>query len=165
MKPEYIIGGLMVLLGLVGFLWTYFGPILDLKEKVGKVSGYNCQSIIDRVGSLETKMGTTSLTDISNRLVAVETKMSLYWDAVGDVIKDIIHHPDSPRKDYLSDKFPNLTEEEICELRDILISEKKELMANGAARDPHTRAYVLAVSLQLARVGTALVDKKLNCEK
>jgi len=159
MKPEYI-GILLFLVAVLGFLFTYFGPIMALKEKVGKITGYNFQGLVDRVGALETKIGTVNLIDVSNRIVAVETKMSIFWDAVGDVVKDIIKQPIHYRKDELVEKFPNLTIEETRELRDILIKERNELKMSNAAKNPSTRAYVLAIGLQLARVQTELMDKE-----
>ena len=160
MKPEYIIGALMFLVAFGGLLITYFGPIAELREKMGKIIGINCQGGMDRLGVLEKKVGDIDLVGLSNRIVAMETKMSVFWDAIGDVVKDIIHHPTSPRRDDLVEKFPNLTMEEMRELRSMLIKERDELRANGATRNPQSQAYALSIVLQLARVQTALMDKE-----
>lgn len=144
------------LIAFLGFIFLYFKPISEIKEKIGKLNGIDFQSYLTRLIVLENKMGNVDFLDMSMRMVAIETKMSLFWDAVGGVVKDIIKQPIHFRLDELLEKFPNLTEEEMCELKDILINGMPDLREK---KDPKALAY----ALMLARIDSELYDRKQNC--
>lgn len=68
------------------------------------------------------------IVSLETRLVALETKMSLFWDSVGGVVKDIFKQPIHFHKDDLIDRFPDtLNDKELLELETIVTDEIKEL--------------------------------------
>lgn len=78
--------------------------------------------------------------DLKARVITLETKMDLFWQGVqakmGTVIKQPIHF----RKDDLIDRFPNLSNDEIDELKQILTEEMVELQAK---KDSKVIAYAI----------------------
>jgi hypothetical protein len=174
MKPELIIAIVGVSIALGGFLLTYFGFIADLKEKVGHLLAVDFGGLAGRVLGLETRLGPLDLGKMNASLIAIETKigsvnlselstkMSIFWDSMEDILKGILHHPEleHKRKDMLLEKFPNLTVDEMCELRDRIKKEKIDMILVNQIKD---RAYLLALGLMQARVETALVDLQAKC--
>jgi hypothetical protein len=147
---------------IVGLLVTYFGPIGTLKEKVGGILGQlsgvpqSFENIFGRLGgieqrltAIETRLGNTNLAELAARL-------DIFWMAMEPSIKAIIKQPIHFRKDELIDRFPNLTNDELCELKDILKTEMHELTTN---KDPK----VLAYALMMARVDTVLYENSRKC--
>ena len=68
----------------------------------------------------------------------------------------MLHHPTTPRKDELLEKFPNISEDELCQLKDMLNKELHELKVR---QDPKILAYALMV----ARIDSELLDRQKNC--
>jgi hypothetical protein len=147
---------------IVGLLVTYFGPIGTLKEKVGGIMGQlanfpqNFENIFGRLGGIEqrlaiieTRLGNTNLAELAARL-------DIFWTAMEPSIKAIIKQPTHFRKDDLIDRFPNLSVEELCELKDILKDEMQHLTTN---KDPKLLAY----ALMMARVDTVLYENNRKC--
>lgn len=172
-----------VAIALGGFLATYFGFITkiyevigDLKKELGKVAGINFEGIFYRLSGIETRLGTINIGKMNESLIALETKignvnlteiatkMNIFWDSMEGILKEMLHHPDPAhqRKDMLLERFPDLTVEEMCELRDLIKAEKTDLLTN-TPKGSRDWGYVLGLGLMQARVETALVDKKGNC--
>lgn len=63
---------------------------------------------------------------IETRLVALETKMELFWRSVSPVLKEAMKQPIHYRKDDLIDRFPNISDDELLELQCILLKEVEE---------------------------------------
>jgi hypothetical protein len=164
MKPELVVSiiGVVISIGLV--LAAYFGFIADLKEKVGRLLGINFEDIFRRLSALETglvavqtKIGSVNLSDLA-------AKMDIFWGSMDGVLKGMLHHPDLEhyRKDELLEGFPDLTLDEMCELRDLITKEKVEMLST---KDCCDRSYLLCLALMQARIETVLVDLKLSCER
>jgi hypothetical protein len=85
-------------------------------------------------------------------LHSLVVKMDLWWTAVEGSVKEMIKQPIHLRKDDLVDRFPNLTDDELCELKDILQFEMIELKAK---KDPK----VLAYALMTARIDSVIYDR------
>lgn len=68
------------------------------------------------------------LSSIKERLTAVETKVSLFWQAVGVKVADMLKSPTNLRKDELLDKVKNgnMTMAEAIELKGILEKEFRD---------------------------------------
>jgi hypothetical protein len=80
------------------------------------------------------------LLGIERRLVSIETKTDLWWDIVSDQARKIIKQPIHFRKDDLLDRFPNLNDDELCELKNIIATEKHEL---EPSKDPKLISYAI----------------------
>lgn len=148
-----IIAGCAVL----GLLLTYFGVIADLKEKIGKVSGFDFTDMLQRITKVEEGIKGVNFVQMSLDLAAMKVKTDLFWGAVEHVVRDLIKQPIHFRKDDLVDRFPNLTEEEMCELRDIITAEMKDLIKDKKDK-------VLAYALMKARIDQVLWDRNRICE-
>ena len=111
-----------MIISLSGFLWTVFGAFGDLK----------------------------------GRVISLETKMELFWGSVQKSMGALIKQPIHFRKDELIDRFgdknTNLSVAELCELRDILKDEMKDL-------EKCKNEKVLAYALYLARVEQELWER------
>jgi len=77
---------------------------------------------------------------IERRLVRLETKTELWWNTVADQIKNVLMQPVHFRKDDLIMRFPNITNAELKELKDIIITESSELLEK---KDPKVAAYAI----------------------
>lgn len=130
------------ILSLLSLIYVYFGPIIDLKEKMGKVTK---------------QLEQVDLISLCIDVATLKTKIELFWDAMGAVAKDIIKQPIHFRKDDLIDRFPNLTRDELCELKDIL---KDEMRVLTQVKD----AKLMAYAWQLANVNYELQNKKETCD-
>jgi hypothetical protein len=132
--------------------------LFNMPERImvieGKLSGVDLTKMNSSLISIETKIGDVNLADLA-------TKMTLFWVALEPVLKDWIHHPEPEhaRKDRLLELFPNLTVEEMCELRDLIKAEKFQMLA----KQSKDRVYILGLGLSQAMVETALVDKRGKC--
>ena len=188
--PE-IISGVALGLAIISFLWQRFGVILDIKKEQAqlalsfqkdiadcrnKCTGHlestkdsiydnlskEIKNISSQLSSQITALS-TQLTSVDTRVTKQEMKMDLFWGAVQETVKDMIKQPIHFRKDELLDKFPNLSYEDICELRETLHTEKVELLSNIKKLEPDKKSYLLAVVLMLARVDGVLVDRGDKC--
>jgi len=152
----YIAGAALILTGL-GMIWTYFGGISSLRKEVN--------GSIDKVKT-EHENTIKSLNEVllqqSTRLTRMETKMELFWNAVGGAMSSLIKQPIHFRKDQLMDKLipenlphlPEATVEELIELKTIL---QDELVTLRETKENKSLAYALAI----AYIDQILYDKGL----
>jgi len=77
---------------------------------------------------------------LENRLTKIETKTELWWNTVADQMKQLVQQPIHYRKDDLLDRFPNISNSELNELKEILIFEIKDLKER---KDPIAAAYAI----------------------
>ncbi len=77
---------------------------------------------------------------LENRLTRLETKMELWWNTVADQVKGILQQPVHFRKDDLLDRFPCISDEELLELKNIIMIELMELKKT---KDPKSVAYAI----------------------
>lgn len=144
-------------IALIGMVWQYFivisgvrKDITDLATALRAEAVTSCKGITD------------SLSDQGNRLTRMETKMELFWNAIGQSMSSLIKQPIHFRKDELMDKLvpenlphlPENTVEELLELKGIL---KDELVTLREIKDPKSLAYSLAI----AYIDQILFDKGL----
>lgn len=87
------------------------------------------------------------------RLTKLETKMELFWKAVGDRVMDMLHHPELARRDMLSEKVKarTITLAELEELEELLECELHEDKNKKSQKG-------LVVALGIAYVKTLLLD-------
>jgi len=170
MKTEIIISLISIGIALATFLALYFGfigrileKIGDLQLVVGKVANLDFAGLLtrvvglcERVAKIEERMGSVNFMEMSKDLVTAKVKTDLFWGAVESMVRDIIKQPIHFRKDELIDKFPDLSEEEICELKNILEGEIKELRL-------HKDIKVLAYGLMMARINIVLHERQQIC--
>lgn len=140
-KWELILPILMAVVAVAGLIWTYFGGILGLKDEIAR--------IVKTFGESNTKY--------EARFVALETKMELFWGAVGKVVIDMVKQPIHYEKDALLDRLKSnsINGEELVKLKYMMEEEVQELKEK---RDARAVAYVLIL---------AMIDQKLwekNCE-
>jgi flagellar biosynthesis chaperone FliJ len=190
--PEIISGAaLVVSIGVA--TWQRFGVILGLQKQIGdlksstvtqitaqiatvtaqlsnltsQVSSLTTQvsSLVAQVGSLTAQVGSLvmQVATLDSRLSKQEAKVDLFWGAVQEAVKNMIKQPIHLRKDDLLDRFPDMSYDEICELKDILIAEKKEMIINIKSLGGDRKAYLLALALMLARVDSVLLDGEKKC--
>jgi hypothetical protein len=147
-------------LTLVSLVFTYFGWIVDIKEKlaglISTMSNSDFKDIVKRlcnievaVARIETSIGGHSISDMA-------AKLDLFWTAMEPAVKTIIHDPTHYKKDDLIDRFPSLNDDELYELRNILTDEMVELKLNKSEK-------IFAYAFMVARVDSVLYDnhKKL----
>lgn len=150
------IGVIVAIIGTtLGFLWQYFGVILNLKREFSRS--------LDKVRT-EAKDAEKRLIDMlieqGNRITKQETKMELFWSAISGAVSSLIKQPVHFRKDELmdrlvSEKLSVLEEnavEDLLELKTIL---NDELVTLRETKDPKSLAYALA----LAYIDQILFDK------
>jgi len=139
---------------ILGVAATYFGVIGKLTERLVAVETLlsnhlkETSGLMSKVITIETKLGDVNLPQLA-------TRMEIFWGAVEPVLRSIIKQPIHFRKDDLIDRFPNLTDDELFELKCILREEMSELTTN---KDPK----VLAYALMMARVDTVLHEKNID---
>jgi hypothetical protein len=141
----------------LGMIWTYFGGILSIRKE-----------LYESIEKVKTEYGNTnkSLTDVlmqqSSKITRLETKMDLFWNAIGGSVLSLIKQPIHFKKDQLMDKLipenlprlPETTVEELYELKAIL---NDELITLREIKDPKSLAYGLAI----AYIDQILYDKGL----
>jgi hypothetical protein len=96
-----------------------------------------------------------------SRISRLEVKMELFWNSVGDVVKNLIKQPTHLRKDELMDKLldkrdTNISNIELVELKTILYSELPELKLQKSSQS-------LAYALALAYIDQILYDRDCLC--
>ena len=150
------IGLLALIVSIFGLTWQYFGWILGVRKDMGILAlnwKTECGTLVKEVND---KLG---LQD--GRLAKLEVKMELFWNAVGDVIKNMIKQPTHFRKDELMDKLldkrdTNISNAELVELKSILHSELPELKIQKSGQS-------LAYALALAYIDQILYDRNCLC--
>jgi hypothetical protein len=150
------IGVLALIISILGLAWQYFGWILSIRKDMGKMA-VDCRTEI----GAEFKEIDTKLLGYESRLARVEVKMELFWNAVGDVIKNMIKQPTHFRKDELMDKLldkreTDISNTELSELKSILHSELPELKIRKSEKS-------LAYALALAYIDQILYDRNCLC--
>ncbi len=106
------------IVGVLGFIWIYFGALLNIKE----------------------------------RLVALETKMELFWKPLQDFLTTAIHHPITPSMDEKLERFDTLTIDELYEL-------KAEIKQQGEKLEDPKDVKALYLILLISRINGKLHDK------
>lgn len=139
------LGFVSLIVSLIGIIWQYFGWIIGIRKDMGTMA-------LD----WKTEYGAQE-----SRLSRVEVKMELFWNAVGDVVKNLIKQPTHLRKDVLMDKLldkrdSNISNMELVELKTILNSELPELKKQKSSQS-------LAYALALAYIDQILYDRDCLC--
>lgn len=154
-ETSTIIAIVAVSISAVGMLWTYFGGILSIKKELSEA--------VEKIRTEHTnsnKSFSNIILEQSNRITKIETKMELFWNAVGGVMSSLIKQPIHFKKDQLMDKLipenlphlPETTIEELFELKTIL---NDELVTLRETKDNKSLAYALAI----AYIDQILYDK------
>jgi len=133
--PEVIAGGALVV-SVGGYLWNRFGFFTDIKKDIAA---------------------------IDTRLSKQELKMDLFWPTVGEAVKNMLKQTTQPRKDVLLDKFPDVDKNEIKELKDILMIEKRELVKAAEFLSSDKKIYLIALALMLAGIDSLCIDRRITC--
>ena len=164
---------------ILAVIWQYFVVISSLKkEQTDATAALRAEAvsankgIVDQITNLATSLRAEAVEcnkevmDLlivqGNRLTTMETKMELFWNAVGGVMSSLIKQPIHFRKDKLMDKLvlenlPLLPEASIEELLELKMILKDELVTLREIKDPKSLAYALA----LAYIDQILLDKGL----
>ena len=160
MSLSVIISLCAIFLTLISLVFTYFGWIKDFGEKlaglVSTMSGLDFKDLARRLGNLEVGLARIETNLGGHNISDMSAKLDLFWIAMEPAIKEIIKQPIHFRKDNLLDRFPNLDDTEMCELRSILQDEMVDLKVR---KDPK----VLAYALMTARVDSVMYDRKKEC--
>lgn len=77
---------------------------------------------------------------LENRLTRLETKTELWWSTVAEQVKGVLQQPTHFRKDDLLDRFPCISNEELLELKNIIVTEITELKKT---KDPKVASYAI----------------------
>ncbi len=93
--------------------------------------------------------------NIKERLVALETKMELFWKPLQAFLTNAIHHPNTPTIDDKLERFDNLTMEELYELR-------ADIKATMDATEDKKGVTVLYYTLLLSRIDSRVFDKRVE---
>lgn len=140
-----------VAISFLGVLWQYFGGILSVKKDINLLETVN----LEAHSKIEREMREVIMLQ-GLQIAKMETKMELFWGAVGTSVKSLIKQPIHFEKDELMDKLidhPELiTPDEIYRLKEILNDELIELQntKNNSS---------IAYSLALAYADQVLLDK------
>jgi hypothetical protein len=157
------IGLLALIVSIIAIIWQYFGWILGIRKDMGTMAlnwKTECGVLFKDVGVLVKDVNDKSNAQ-DTRISRLETKMELFWNAVGDVIKNMIKQPTHFRKDELMDKLldkrdSNISNMELVELKTILHSELPELKIQKSSQS-------LAYALALAYIDQILYDRGCLC--
>ena len=139
-----VLPGIAIIISIISLLYQYFGGILNIKKSVSDSE----EKLGDKISNIEKGILKT-ISDIESRLTKSETKMELFWNAIGGAVNNLIKQPIHFRKDELMDKLQlqmvgnrnSISIEELQELDNILEDESVKLKQN---KDPKVLAYVLA---------------------
>lgn len=132
MKFVEFIAVVALLVSVAGLLWQHFGVVLKLKGEISCIRE-----------------------DLGSRISKVETKVELFWGALGEVVKSMVQQPIHFRKDELMDKLDDpekISTGELVELKGMLTCELRDLTER---KDLKAIFYGLA----LYKVGLILVDR------
>jgi len=141
---------------ILGLVWHYFGWVLSIRKDMGTMAlswKTECGVLIKEVNDKSNAQDT--------RISRLEVKMELFWNAVGDVVKNLIKQPTHLRKDKLMDKLldkrdSNISNVELVELKSILHSELPDLKLQKSSQS-------LAYALALAYIDQILYDRDCLC--
>ena len=144
MKTELLLSLISLAIVIFGLLYNYFGVILKLREKIAE--------IVKHIGEANTKY--------EARFVALETKMELFWGAVGKVVIDMVKQPIHIEKDGLLDRLKSndINGEELQKLKFMIEDEVIELKER---KDAKAIAYVLI----LAMIDQKIWEKGCGCKE
>lgn len=150
------IGILALIVSILGLVWHYFGWVLSIRTEISKVT-LDCKTEIGAGVSVINE----KLANQDTRLSRLEVKMELFWNAIGDVVKNLIKQPTHLRKDELMDKLLDKRETdisigELMELKSILHLELPELKIQKSEKS-------LAYALALAYIDQILYDRDCLC--
>ncbi len=153
-----IISIIAVLVSLISLLLTYFKWVADIKEKLGTLLPLvtEFKDMVKRLNGMELAVTKIETSIGSHNIADMAAKLDIFWVTMEPSLKEIIKQPIHFRKDELIDKFPDLNNDELCELRNILMDEMIDLKVR---KDPK----VLAYALMTARVDSVLYDRKKGC--
>lgn len=153
MTNTELISSAAVAISLLGVIWQYFGGILAIRKDMALATTSN----LEAHAKIEREMRDL-ITAQGLQLAKAETKMELFWNAIGASVKSLIKQPIHFEKDELMDKLmdrPDLiTKPELNRLKVILNEELVELQR---AKNNSSLAY----SLALAYIDQILYD--MNC--
>ena len=146
------LGILALIVSTIGLIWQYFGWIIGIRKDMGTMAlnlKTECGVLIKEVNDRSTLQ--------ESRLSRLEVKMELFWNAVGDAVKNLIKQPTHFRKDELMDKLldkrdTDMSNVELVELKLILHSELPELKIQKSSQS-------LAYALALAYIDQILYDR------
>lgn len=141
-----VLSVISIVIALLSIVWTYFGAILNLKEKIGDIALKFEEALVPirkEIADLNVRC--------ESRFSILETKMKPFWDAIGNVVIDLVKHPTAFEKDELLDKLKGnkINYEELVKLKDILHYEINEMKTT---KDPRTVAWVLVAALVDQRI-------------
>lgn len=150
------LGLFALIVSLIGIIWQYFGWVLSIRKDMGTMAldwKTECGVLVKEVNDKSNAQ--------ESRLSRVEVKMELFWNAVGDVVKNLIKQPTHLRKDELMDKLldkrdTNISNIELVELKSLLHSELPELKIQKSSQS-------LAYALALAYIDQILYDRDFLC--
>lgn len=131
-----------VVISLLGVIWQYFGGILAIRRDMASSATTN----LEAHAKMEREMR-DMITSQALQLAKAETKMELFWNAVGGSVKSLIKQPIHLEKDQLMDKLMDcpdtISKPELNRLKDILNEELVELQH---AKNNSSLAYSLAIA-------------------
>ena len=144
---------------IIGFIWTYFGVILNFRKEYDETIAKTKEDLRKEADDSNRKL-LEMIASQSDRITKQETKMELFWNAVGGVMSSLIKQPIHFRKDELMDrlvpdKLPRLAENSVEELLELKAILNDELITLSKIKDPKSLAYALA----LAYIDQILLDK------
>jgi hypothetical protein len=150
------LGVIALIVSVLGLAWQYFGWVLSIRKDMGDMS----LSFKTEIGTFRQEIN-DKLSAQDSRLSRVEVKMELFWNAVGDAVKNLIKQPTHLRKDELMDKLMDKRETdisigELMELKTILHCELPELKAQKSEKS-------IAYALALAYIDQILYDRDCLC--
>jgi hypothetical protein len=156
-------------------IWAKFKLILDLKKelenKIDKLASEvkeevkEIGSCINRYqlafkdqcnGHMQFVASQMATQDV--RLSKQEMKMELFWKMIEKEVSGMLHQPTHHGKDELLEKWPNLSLDEIKQLKDILVKEREEMYNQVSSLDEKKKAYLLGLALRLAHIEYILID-------
>jgi len=154
--------------------WFTSRSFADLKNEVATLSktvdGHG--DVSARLGKLETQILEANLVQMGKDIVRQDERLKIFFAAISPALKDIIKqpHPSAKRKDELMDRFPNLTDEEVCELKAILQYEVEEFRKHDTLESRASGEWAtlklksLAYALQQAAIELSLFDRRAKCK-
>ena len=153
--PASLVAWIALAISIVTLLLHYFGGVVTVRKEIVNSE----KSILDIISSCKANKNDI-INKIENRLTQNETKMELFWNAMGGVMLNLIKQPIHIEKDDLMDKLVDhpkeITREELNKLKVILDEELVELKVS---KDPKVIAHALAV----AYIDQIIYDMEWSC--
>jgi hypothetical protein len=145
------IGSLIV--AILTFLWARFKEGADIKERISSLEQTRVDSKADceRLKCLEDKVSVNT-----DRLVCLETKMELFWNAMTSNAVKALHHPKEFKTDHLLEKLEakTITPTEMEKLKEELNCRIKDTKNNKREEEIFWASFILA------RIDVLLQDYK-----